>query len=677
MKRKTYLPIMAAALVSMAALCGCKQQAQSAGIRLENMDTTVVAGNDFYQYACGGWIKAHPITPEYSRFGSFEYLAEENLKQIRTLIEGIAAKQNEPGSIEQKIGDLYNMAMDTVRRNNDKAAPIQEDLKSIEAITSKDQLPAAIANLQRVGVSLFFQPYVGADEKDSRNNLFQIYQGGISLGEKEYYLDNDEHTKAIRDSYKKYVAELFRLAGEDAAAEKKMQAVLDIETAIAKGSKSATELRDPYNNYNKMTFAQLQDRFKGFDWQTYTTTLGLDSVVDVNVCQTAQVETVLGILDKRPLEDIKAYIEFKLLEAASSYLSDDFYDTSFAFYGKVLSGREAPSERWKRSIRLVDGTLSDAVGQMYVKQYFPPEAKERMVNLVKNLQTALGERIDQQDWMSDETKAKAHDKLDAFYVKVGYPDKWRDYSALDIDSTSLWNNMKRATAFEYDYMLSKANKPVDRSEWLMPAQMVNAYYNPTTNEICFPAAILQYPFFDMEADDAFNYGAIGVVIGHEMTHGFDDQGSLYDKDGNLNNWWTKEDSIRFREKTKVMEEFFDSIEVLPGLHANGKLTLGENIADHGGIKVAFQAYKNATKDAPLADIDGFTPDQRFFIAYANLWAASIRDEQIRVATKTDPHALGEWRVNGALPQIDAWYEAFGVTEDDAMFIPKADRVDVW
>ena len=677
MKRKTYLPIMAAALVSMAALSGCKQQAQSAGIRLENMDTTVVAGNDFYQYACGGWIKAHPITPEYSRFGSFEYLAEENLKQIRTLIEGIAAKQNEPGSIEQKIGDLYNMAMDTVRRNNDKAAPIQEDLKSIEAISSKDQLPAAIANLQRVGLSLFFQPYVGADEKDSRNNLFQIYQGGISLGEKEYYLDNDDHTKAIRDSYKQYVADLFRLAGYDAAAEDKMQAVLDIETAIAKGSKSATELRDPYNNYNKMTFAQLQDRFKGFDWQTYTTTLGLDSVGDVNVCQTAQVETVLGILDKQPLDDIKAYIEFKLLEAASSYLSDEFYDTSFAFYGKVLSGREAPSERWKRSIRLVDGTLSDAVGQMYVKQYFPPEAKERMINLVKNLQTALGERIDQQTWMSDETKAKAHEKLDAFYVKVGYPDTWRDYSALDIDSTSLWDNMKRATAFEYDHMLSKANKPVDRSEWLMPAQMVNAYYNPTTNEICFPAAILQYPFFDMEADDAFNYGAIGVVIGHEMTHGFDDQGSLYDKDGNLNNWWTKEDSVRFREKTKVMEEFFDSIEVLPGLHANGRLTLGENIADHGGIKVAFQAYKNATKDAPLADIDGFTPDQRFFIAYANLWAASIRDEQIRVATKTDPHALGEWRVNGALPQIDAWYEAFGVTEDNAMFIPKAERVDVW
>lgn len=677
MKRKTYLPIMAAALVSMAALSGCKQQAQSGGIRLENMDTTVVAGNDFYQYACGGWIKANPITPEYSRFGSFEYLGEQNLKQIRELIEGIAAKQNQPGSIEQKIGDLYNMAMDTVKRNNDKATPIQEDLKSIEAITSKDQLPATIASLQRIGVSLFFQPYVGADEKDSRNNLFQIYQGGISLGEKEYYLDNDDHTKAIRDSYKQYVADLFRLAGDDAAAEKKMQAVLDIETAIAKGSKNATELRDPYNNYNKMTFAQLQERFGGFDWQAYVTSLGLDSVGNVNVCQTKQIETVINILDKQPLDDIKAYIEFKLLEAASSYLSDEFYDTSFAFYGKVLSGREAPSERWKRSIRLVDGTLSDAVGQMYVKQYFPPEAKERMINLVKNLQTALGERIDQQTWMSDETKAKAHEKLDAFYVKVGYPDKWRDYTALDIDTTNLWNNMKRATAFEYDYMLAKANKPVNRTEWLMPAQMVNAYYNPTTNEICFPAAILQYPFFDMEADDAFNYGAIGVVIGHEMTHGFDDQGSLYDKDGNLNNWWTKEDSVRFREKTKVMEEFFDSIEVLPGLHANGRLTLGENIADHGGIKVAFQAYKNATKDAPLADIDGFTPDQRFFIAYANLWAASIRDEQIRVATKTDPHALGEWRVNGALPQIDAWYEAFGVTEDNAMFIPKAERVDVW
>ena len=678
MKSKIYLPLMAAAVVSMASLNSCKQQLGS-GIDLANMDTTVVAGADFYRYAGGGWIKAHPITPEYSRFGAFEYLGEQNLKQIRELIEDIAANPNNaPGSIEQKIGDLYNMSMDSTKRNNDKAEPIKKDMERISSISSKDALPGEIAEMQKIGLSLFFQPYVGADEKDSRNNIFQIYQGGISLGQKEYYLDNDEQTKAIRDSYKKYVTNMFKLAGYDEkAANDKMDAVLNIETKIAEGSKSATELRDPYNNYNKMNFGEFKDKFKGFDWDAYVAALGIDSINQINVCQTKQLETVIGLLDKTSLDNIKAYIEFKLLESASSYLSDDFYNESFNFYGKVLSGREAPSERWKRSIRLVDGTLSDAVGQMYVKKYFPPEAKERMVNLVKNLQVALGERIDQQTWMSDETKEKAHEKLNAFYVKIGYPDKWRDYTSLEINNDSFWENMKRATLFEYDYMLAKANKPVDRNEWLMPAQMVNAYYNPTTNEICFPAAILQYPFFDMNADDAFNYGAIGVVIGHEMTHGFDDQGSLYDKDGNLNNWWTQGDSIRFRERTKVMEEFFDSIEVLPGLHANGKLTLGENIADHGGLKVSYQAYKNATKDNPLPEIDGFTPEQRFFIAYANLWAASIREEQIRLATKTDPHALGEWRVNGALPQIDAWYEAFNITEDAPLYIPKEKRVDIW
>ena len=679
MKRKIYLPLVAAAFVSMASLNGCKQQQQlGAGIDPANMDTTVIAGNDFYHYACGGWIQAHPLTPEYSRFGSFEYLGEQNLKQIRELIEGIAASQNEPGSIEQKIGDLYRMAMDSTKRNNDKAEPIKADLSRIASLDSKDLLPAYIGEMQRSGVSLFFQPYVGADEKDSRNNLFQIYQGGLSLGEKDYYTNQDEHSKEIRAKYLDYAKDMFKLSGnDDKTAQRKADAVLNIETKIAEGSKSATELRDPYSNYNKMSYADFKTRFAGFNWDNYTTALGIDSINEINVCQTKQIETVIGILGKSSLDDIKAYLEFKLLESASSYLSDDFYDTSFAFYGKVLSGREAPAERWKRSIRLVDGTLSDAVGQMYVKQYFPPEAKERMLTLVANLQTALGERIDQQTWMSDETKAKAHEKLNAFTVKIGYPDKWRDYSALDINQDSFWENMKRANQFEYDHMLSKANKPVDRTEWLMPAQMVNAYYNPTTNEICFPAAILQYPFFDMNADDAFNYGAIGVVIGHEMTHGFDDQGSLYDKDGNLNNWWTKEDSVRFHEKTRVMEEFFDSIEVLPGLNANGKLTLGENIADHGGIKVAYQAYKNATKDNPLPVLEGFTADQRFFIAYANLWAASIRDEQIRVATMTDPHALGEWRVNGALPQIDAWYEAFGITESDSMYIPKAERVDVW
>ncbi len=665
MKTKICIPLTAAAIAVMTLLGACKQNQTTSGIDLANMDTTIVPGNDFYRYAGGGWIKAHPITPEYSRFGAFEYLAEENLKQIRELIEGIAAQQHKTGTIEQKIGDLYNLAADSVKRNNDGYNPIKGDLEAIRAIQNKEQLPQNIAMLQKIGLGLFFMPYVGADEMDSRNNIFQLYQGGLSLGEKNYYLDDDEHTKNIRDKYKNYVANMFKLTGNDEKqAEAKMNAVLDIETTIAKGSKTATELRDPYGNYNKMTYGEFKNKFQGFDWDAYLKTLGMPEIEHINVCQTQQIQTVTEVLGNATLDDIKAYMEFKLIEAASNTLSDDIYNENFNFYGKVLSGRQEPSERWKRSIRTVDNTLSDAVGQMYVKKHFPPQAKERMIKLVKNLQTSLGQRIDQQTWMSDETKAKAHEKLQTFHVKIGYPDNWRDYTALEIDNTTFWDNMKRATAFEYDYMISKANKPVDPDEWLMPAQMVNAYYNPTTNEICFPAAILQYPFFDMQADDAFNYGAIGVVIGHE-------------KDGNLNNWWTSEDSIRFNEKTKVMEEFFDGIEVLPGLHANGKLTLGENIADHGGLKVAYQAFKNAINDNPLPVIDGFTPEQRFFIAYAGMWAASIREEQIRLLTTIDPHALGEWRVNGALPQIDAWYEAFNITEDDKMFIPKEKRVDVW
>ena len=656
----------------------CNNNSLTTGIQQENFDTSVKPGDDFYQFACGGWKKNNPLPPEYSRYGTFEQLMENNSKQLHELIEGFAKEQQAEGSIGQKIGDLYNLAMDSTRKNKEGIEPRRKDLETINGIKTPADVMKVMSSLERRGMGGYFYTIVGADIKNSEMNLVQVSQGGLTLGEKDYYTNQDEHSKEIRTKYLDYAKDMFKLSGnDDKTAQRKADAVLNIETKIAEGSKSATELRDPYSNYNKMSYADFKTRFAGFNWDNYTTALGIDSINEINVCQTKQIETVIGILGKSSLDDIKAYLEFKLLESASSYLSDDFYDTSFAFYGKVLSGREAPAERWKRSIRLVDGTLSDAVGQMYVKQYFPPEAKERMLTLVANLQTALGERIDQQTWMSDETKAKAHEKLNAFTVKIGYPDKWRDYSALDINQDSFWENMKRANQFEYDHMLSKANKPVDRTEWLMPAQMVNAYYNPTTNEICFPAAILQYPFFDMNADDAFNYGAIGVVIGHEMTHGFDDQGSLYDKDGNLNNWWTKEDSVRFHEKTRVMEEFFDSIEVLPGLHANGKLTLGENIADHGGIKVAYQAYKNATKDNPLPVLEGFTADQRFFIAYANLWAASIRDEQIRVATMTDPHALGEWRVNGALPQIDAWYEAFGITESDSMYIPKAERVDVW
>ena len=675
MKKNFYYPIMAFSMLA-AVSCGGEKKL-GAGIDPSNMDKTAKPGTDFYQYACGGWIEKNPLTAEYSRFGTFDKLAEDNIKQIQDLIEDIASKEQQPGTVAQKINTLYNLAMDSVKLNNEKAEPIKEDLQRIAEVTDKAQLPALIADMQQMGIDLFFVTYVGADEKNSNNNLLQTYQSGISLGQKEYYLDKDSVTENIRNSYKTLVNNMFQLAGYDqTVSQKKMEDVLKIETAIAEGSLTATELRDPYANYNKMSYDEAKKKFAGFDWDAYMKELGV-TVSEINISQPKHMEAVMNIFKNSSLDELKSYLEWKLLDSSASYLSDDFYNESFNFYGKVLSGKQEASPRWKRSVKVVNSTLSEAVGQMYVEKYFPPQAKERMVELVKNLQISLGQRIDVQEWMSDETKKKAHEKLDAFYVKVGYPDKWRDYTNLDIKNDSYWANIKRSNQFEYAYMYSKVGKPVDKTEWHMSPQTVNAYYNPTTNEICFPAAILQYPFFDMNADDAFNYGAIGVVIGHEMTHGFDDQGSLYDKDGNLNNWWTAEDSERFKAQTKVMEDYFNKIEVLPGLMANGKLTLGENIADHGGLKISFQAYKNATKNAPLETIDGFTPDQRFFIAYSTLWAGNVRDEFIRLVTKSDPHSLGRWRVNGALPHIDAWYEAFGITENDPMYLPKENRANVW
>ena len=427
-----------------------------------------------------------------------------------------------------------------------------------------------------------------------------------------------------------------------------------------------------------MSLDELKKEIPGIDWDVYFSTIGLKDVKELSVSQIEPVKEVESIINTVALEDQIAYMQWKLIDTAASYLNDDFENQNFEFYGKVLSGKKEQRPRWKRAVGIVDGVLGEAVGQMYVQKYFPAEAKDRMVKLVKNLQTALGERIQNLEWMGDSTKTKAMEKLNTFYVKVGYPDKWRDYTALNIDKNdSYWANIERATQFEYDYMLDKAGKPVDKDEWGMTPQTVNAYYNPTTNEICFPAGILQYPFFDMNADDAFNYGAIGVVIGHEMTHGFDDQGRQFDKDGNLKDWWTAEDAERFNKRAQVMVNFFDSIEVLPGLYANGSLTLGENIADHGGLQVSYQAFKTATKDQPLGVVDGFTPEQRFFLAYANVWAGNIRDEQIRVYTKSDPHSLGRWRVDGALPQIGAWYEAFNITEADPMFLPAEKRVSIW
>ena len=670
---------MAVLALAVAAGCDSKKEAvMTSGIDLTNLDTTAVQGADFYQYACGGWMKKHPLTNEYSRFGSFDMLAENNREQLKGLIVEIAAGQNAQGTIGQKIGDIYNLAMDSVKLNADGVTPIQADLEKIASVKDKSEIVPLMAELAHSGVFPYFSFYVGADIMDSKSNLFQLYQGGISLGEKEYYLDNDDVTVNIRNKYKEHIVKMFQLAGfDEAAAKKKMEAVMDIETRIAKASFSAVEQRNPAANYHKMSLDELKKEIPGIDWDAFLNGIGVKGVTELSVSQVDPIKEVEKIINSLPVENQIAYMQWNLIDRAAGYLSDDLVAQNFDFYGKTLSGKQTNQPRWKRAVSTVNGVLGEAVGQMYVEKYFPAAAKERMVQLVKNLQTALGERIRNLEWMGDSTKIKAIEKLNSFYVKVGYPDKWRDYTGLNIEKDSYWANVKRATEFELDYMLSKAGKPVDRDEWGMTPQTVNAYYNPTTNEICFPAGILQYPFFDMNADDAFNYGAIGVVIGHEMTHGFDDQGRQFDKDGNLKDWWTAEDAKRFEERAQVMVNFFDSIQVLPGLNANGSLTLGENIADHGGLQVSFQAFKNATKDAPLLVKDGFTPEQRFFLSYAGVWAGNIRDEQIRLQTKSDPHSLGRWRVNGALPQIGAWYDAFGIKEGDPMYLAPEKRVSIW
>ena len=679
MNKKNYVAVATLAFAMLTSCAGQKEAKSTSGIDLANMDTTVSAGTDFFRYACGGWNDAHPLTAEYSRYGTFDELFENSQKQLRELIEGLAAqKNNQAGSAAQKIGDLYNMAMDSVTLNKQGAEPVKAMLDKIAGLKDKSEIVSMMTEMAHIGIGTYFHSYVYADPKNSSLNIFQMGQGGINLGEKEYYLDTDSITQNIREQYKLYIGKLFQLAGfSEADAQQKVADVMELETAIAKVSRSATELRDPEANYHKMSFDELKKTIAGIDWDAYMKGLGIQAPAELNVEQVEPIQEVARLMNTLPLSKHVSYLEYNLLDAAASCLSDDFVAARFDFYGKVLSGRQVNQPRWKRAVNSVNGMLGELVGEMYVEKYFPAAAKERMVKLVKNLQTALGERIDAQEWMSDSTKIRAHEKLAAFHVKVGYPDKWKDYSKLEIKNDSYWANVCRASEWGFNDMYSRIGKPVDKDEWLMTPQTVNAYYNPSTNEICFPAAILQPPFFNMEADDAANYGAIGVVIGHEMTHGFDDQGRQFDKDGNLTDWWAPGDADRFKERAQVMVDFFNKIEVLPGLQANGELTLGENLADHGGLNVAYLAFQNATKDAPLGVVDGFTPEQRFFLAYATLWAGNIRDEQIRVYTKSDPHSLGKWRVNGALPHIQAWYDAFHITPSDPLYVAPENRVNVW
>ena len=677
--KKTALFFIACTLMTTA----CTKQQQTTGIDLNNLDLTAVPQNDFYQFACGGWMEHNPLTAEYSRFGSFDKLGLQNLEQVNGLIQEIAEKVEsgksnvERGSIEQKIGDLYNLSMDTARRDQEGIAAVLPTLAEIEAIESREELSQALG--AALDYSLWAM-YVDADAMNSSMNILNSYQGGFSLGEKEYYIDEDEHTRSIRAAYVAYVEKLFGLFGYADAAER-AQTVLRMETRLAKAAYYNVELRDPQRNYNKMTVDELQALVPQVNWKVYFDALGVQ-IDSLSVGQIPHLQEAGRMLADESLEDLKTLFTWQVIEGAASYLTTEIYMTSFDFYGRVLSGTEEPRPLWKRAVSVVNGTLGEAVGQMYVKKYFPEENKARMLALVKNLQKALGIRIENLEWMSRETKDKALEKLNAMTIKIGYPDTWRDYSALDIDpADTYYANLQRAAKFEQAYSLSYLGKPVDKTKWYMTPQTVNAYYNPSSNEICFPAGILQYPFFDMSADDAFNYGAIGVVIGHEMTHGFDDQGCRFDKDGNMVNWWTEADKAAFDARTKVMEEAFNKIEVAPGVHANGAFTLGENIADHGGLQVSYLAFTlneeaKAEKDR-LTERDGFTPAQRFFLAYANVWAGNIRPEEILQRTKSDPHSLGRWRVNGALPQINAWYDAWNVTEESPMYVAPNERVSIW
>ena len=652
------------------------------GISLADLDPTVRPADDFYEYACGGWMKANPLPAAYSRYGSFDRLAEDNNKRINGILKELQSNTYPQGSVEQKLSDLYKLAMDSVRRDREGVEPLMPLIRRLEAAKTKEQLFKEQLALMPYGESELFVSYIAADDKNASQNILNIMQGGLTLGQKDYYLENDEATVKIREGFKKYIVRMFQLFGfKKAAAEKKMKNIMRIETALAKASKSRTELRDPQANYNKMTLREFAARYPHLQLEAQMNATGIKSqhIQEMVVGQPAFLDAADKLFATMTAAEYRDIMEWGQIDGAAGTLSDEVRQAHFDFYGKVFSGKTEDHPLWRRSTNQVQGVMGEALGRIYVQKYFPASSKERMKTLVENLRIALGERIAAQDWMDDSTKVNALLKLNTFYVKIGYPDRWTDLSSLKIDAKkSYYENMEECSRFWVADRISKrAGKPVDREEWHMTPQTVNAYYNPTTNEICFPAGILQVPFFDPTADDAFNYGAIGVVIGHEMTHGFDDQGRQYDKEGNMHDWWTEADGKNFTERTDKYADFFSAIEVLPGLKANGRLTLGENLADHGGLQVAWYAYKNATKRQQLPVIDGLTADQRFFLAYAGVWAANIRDAEIRNRTKSDPHSLGRWRVNGALPHIDAWYDAYGVKEGDKMFIPKEKRLSLW
>lgn len=677
MRIKKLLPMMLLASVPFIAMA----QGQ-AGIKAENLDKSVRPADDFFRFATGGWQKLNPLPGAFSRFGSFDQLQENNNKRINTILTDLLKKQGKEGSVERKLGDFYKLAMDSVRRNKEGVSPVKPLLDEMENAKTLTDLRNLQIKYATFGYGVPFGYGFDADQKNAKQNILNLGQGGLTLGQKEYYLDNDKATSEIRNAYRQFIVNMFRLFGfSDTQAQARRDAIMRYETMLALISKSNTELRDVEANYNKMTLDEFKEKYPNLPLESLANAEGIQSK-DIQTMVVGQPSFFAGV-DKLAstgnADELRARMEWDAILSSANCLSDNVRAEYFNFFSKTMRGTKEDYPRWKRATRQVEEQMGEPLGRIYCERYFPASSKKRMEELVKNLQVSLAERIKAQDWMSEPTKKAALEKLSTFYVKVGYPNKWKDLSKLTIDpSKSFYDNVQACRKFWANVTIQeKAGKPVDKDEWLMTPQTVNAYYNPTTNEICFPAGILQYPFFDPKADDAFNYGAIGVVIGHEMTHGFDDQGRHYDKDGNMTDWWTEEDGKNFEARTGKYADFFSAIKVLPDLNANGKLTLGENLADHGGLEVAFNAFEKTPEAKKGKVIMGFTPEQRFFIAYAGVWANNITEAEIRSRVKSDPHSLGEWRVNGALPHINAWYKAFGVKEGDKLFIPENERLKLW
>ena len=669
--------ILASALLMTACANQSDKQEGVPAIDINNFDESIVRNDDFYQWATGGWQKNNPLKPEYSRYGSFDVLRENNEIRINELFDEMTKVEAEFGSVEQKISDLYKMGLDEERLNAEGAEPIRQALNYILSIKDREELIAKIAQLHIDGVGAFFYSYPAADLEDSNMTILYMEQGGLGMGNRDYY--TDEKNAELKAGYRDYLAKIFTLAGVEGDVAKMVENVMAVEDRLAAKHWTNVECRDIVKGYNPYTYEAFKAQYKGVDWDAYFQAMGVRKIEKIVVSQPSSFANTLATLKSASLDELRAYVAAHYISSASSYLSEDFAVASFEFFGKAMSGTEEIRPRWKRAMSVPNSVLSEAVGQMYVAKYFPESDKARVEEMVANIQKAFSKHIEALDWMGEETKAKAQEKLAAFTVKIGYPNKWKDYTTLKVDpAKSYWANVVEANRWYTMDEMSEVGKPVDRAKWLMSPQTVNAYYMPTTNEICFPAAILQPPFYNSNADDAVNYGAIGVVIAHEMTHGFDDQGSQFDKDGNMKDWWSAEDRAAFEKKTQVLVDQFNAIEILPGLYADGKFSLGENIADQGGLRLAFTGLTDyAWAEGRPADIDGFTGEQRFYIGYATLWAQNITDKEKENLTKNDVHSLGRNRVNATLRNIQSWYDAFGVKEGDAMFMPVEERVIIW